>query len=253
MAAVVERGTSLPAVVVEEMFNLVKGKSSLAKLSPERPYAFNGNEFFTFSLDKEVDIVGESKPKSNGGGEVKSVVQRPVKFEYGMRVSDEFLYGTEEYRLDILRNFAEGAARKGARGLDIAAMHGVNPRTGEPSDLIGKNCLDKMAGTTIKYDAEAPDTNLDDAVAAVQAFDGDITGIAMAPWNPVFRLKLRKDRIRWMQLPAIICLPATARVLCRRMRCVAAKNGLLSFAKSTTLTGLLLRLINSANTGVMSA
>lgn len=181
MAAVVERGTSLPAVVVEEMFNLVKGKSSLAKLSPERPYAFNGNEFFTFSLDKEVDIVGESKPKSNGGGEVKSVVQRPVKFEYGMRVSDEFLYGTEEYRLDILRNFAEGAARKGARGLDIAAMHGVNPRTGEPSDLIGKNCLDKMAGTTIKYDADAPDTNLDDAVAAVQAFDGDITGIAMAP------------------------------------------------------------------------
>ena len=181
MANVIERGTMLPHVVVEEMFNLVKGHSSLAKLSPERPFAFNGNEWFTFTLDKEVDIVAESGPKSNGGGTVESVTSRPVKFEYGMRVSDEFLYGSEEYRLNILRNFAEGAARKGARGLDIAAIHGVNPRTGEPAETIGTNCIDKKAATKIAFDATAPDTNLDTAVAAVQALDGAVTGIAMAP------------------------------------------------------------------------
>lgn len=182
MANVLERGTMLPPRVVEEMFNLVKGHSALARLSAERPMAFNGNEWYTFTLDKEADIVNESGAKSNGGGTVESVTTRPVKFEYGMRVSDEFLYGSEEYRLNILQSFAEGAAKKISRGFDIAAMHGVNPRTGDPAtQSVGDNCFDKKAVTKIPYDAAAPDVNLDSAVTAIQGLDGEVTGIAMAP------------------------------------------------------------------------
>lgn len=181
MANVIERGTMLPPRVVEEMFSLVKGHSTLAKLSAERPIAFNGNEWYTFSLDKEADIVAESGAKTNGGGTVESVTTRPVKFEYGMRVSDEFLFGSEEYRLNILQTFAEAAAKKIARGFDIAAIHGVNPRTNDPAETVGTNCFDKKATTKVQYDQSAPDTNLDAAVAAVQALEGEVNGIAMAP------------------------------------------------------------------------
>ena len=101
MANVLERGTMLPAEIVSGMMNLVKGKSSLARLCEAVPVSFNGNDFFTFNFDNEVSIVGESEAKVNGGVTVAPVTVRPYKFEYGARVSDEFLYGGEEYQLNV--------------------------------------------------------------------------------------------------------------------------------------------------------
>ena len=182
MAEIITRGTMLPPQVVEQMFNAVRGKSALARLSSEKPMPFNGVEAFTFTLDKEADLVDENGAKSNGGATVTSIKMRPLKFEYGVRVSDEFLYGSEEYRLNILQNFAEGAARKLARGLDIAAMHKVNPRTGqEATSIDATNAFDTAVTTTTTFDQAAPDTALEGATAAVQAAERDVTGMAMAP------------------------------------------------------------------------
>ena len=181
MANVLTKGTLLPTEIEKEMFNLVRGKSSLANMSAERPIPFNGVTEFTFSLDKEVDIVGENGAKSNGGATVEQVVIRPIKMEYGTRVSDEFLKGTEEYRMEVLRKFAEGAAAKFARGLDIAAMHGVNPRTGEESDIVGTNCFDKKVTNTVPYVAASADANIDAAIAQVEAADAMANGIIIAP------------------------------------------------------------------------
>lgn len=182
MAEVLTRGTMLPAQIVDRMFSLVQGKSSLAKLSPEKPMAFNGIEAFVFNLDNEVDLVDENAPKSNGGATVTNKVMRPLKFEYGVRVSDEFLYGTEEYRMGILEQFAEGAAKKFARGLDIAAIHKYNPRTGQESTQIdATNAFDTAVTNTATYDASAPDTALSTATAMVQGADREVNGIALAP------------------------------------------------------------------------
>lgn len=181
MANVLTRGTMLPPRIVETMFSGVKGHSALARVTAQDPMAFNGNEYFVFDMDKEADIVGENLPKSNGGGTVTSVIARPVKFEYGMRVSDEFRYGTEEYRISVLERFAEGAARKFARGLDIGAFHGENPRTKAASQVIGDMHFDQKVQTTITYDATAPDTNLESAVATIQGADGEVNGLVMAP------------------------------------------------------------------------
>ena len=96
----------MPPVVTNQLFNLVRGKSSLARLSGSEPIPFNGETVFTFSLDKEVDLVGENAAKSNGGGTVAAIQMIPVKVEYGMRVSDEFRYGSDELRLQYLTAFA---------------------------------------------------------------------------------------------------------------------------------------------------
>lgn len=180
MANVLTRGTNLPTQIVSEMFSLVQGKSSLAKVAAAKPIPFNGTTEFTFTLDKEADIVAENGAKSNGGATVAPVVIRPIKFEYGTRVSDEFLYGTDEYRMDVLRQFAEGAAKKFARGFDIAAMHGVNPRTGTASTVVGTNNFDSLVtANTVTYVAGSADANIDAALA--QLGDVDANGAIISP------------------------------------------------------------------------
>ena len=180
MANVLARGNNLPPQIVSEMFSLVRGKSSLAKVAAAQPIPFNGVTEFTFSLDKEADIVAENGAKSNGGATYDPVTIVPVKFEYGMRTSDEFLYGTEEYRMNILRQFSEGAAKKFARGFDIAAIHGVNPRTGTASAVVGNNCFDlKVTANTVQYVAASADANIDAALA--QLGDVDANGIIISP------------------------------------------------------------------------
>ena len=180
MANVVAKGELLPPQIVTEMFNTVTGKSSLAKLSGQKPIPFNGQQLFTFSLDKEMDIVAENGAKSNGGATVAPKTIIPIKFEYGARFSDEFMYGTEEYRMDILRQFAEGAAKKCARGFDIAAFHGVNPRTGQTSAVVNGESFDQLVtANKVQYTAATCDQNIEAAIAMLG--DVDATGIAVSP------------------------------------------------------------------------
>lgn len=179
MAEILTRGNSMPTAVVEDMFNAVKGHSALAKLSTARPIAFNGSTVFVFNMDSEADIVAENGAKSNGGGTATAVNVVPIKMEYGMRVSDEFMRGAEEYRMRVTEDFVEGAARKFARALDIGAMHGLNPRTMTASAVIGENNIDAMLPEThaIGYAAGSESNNLEDALAKVEG----VNGIALAP------------------------------------------------------------------------
>ena len=130
MADVISKGTLFPEELIPELIQQTVGASALAKLCAAKPIPFNGQKEFTFTLDKEIDVVAENGAKTKGGATVAPVTIVPVKVEYGARVSDEFLYAAEDARLDILTSFAEGFARKVARGLDLMAFHGVNPRTG---------------------------------------------------------------------------------------------------------------------------
>ena len=183
MADVINRGSLLPPQVVADMFNKVGGHSALANLSNQMPIPFNGAQIMTFALDKEADIVAESGAKTKGGATVSSVTITPVKFEYGARVSDEFLYGSEEYKLNVLQQFADGAAKKFARGFDLAGFHGINPRTGTASAVVGTNNFDSAvaAANKVTYVAASADANIETAIALVEAADAELNGIAMDP------------------------------------------------------------------------
>lgn len=178
---VLSKGTLFPATLLTEVINTAKGKSSLAALSQQAPIPFNGVEQFTFSMDSEVDIVAENGAKSHGGVTIEPVKIVPIKFEYGARVSDEFMYASEEARIDMLSAFADGFARKIASGFDQAAMHGINPRTGNASAVVGTNNFDSLVTSTVQYSASAPDANLEAAIAAVEAADGEVSGYAISP------------------------------------------------------------------------
>ena len=124
--AVLSKNTMFDPVLVSDLITKVQGKSSLAALSAQVPIPFNGMKQFTFNMDSEIDIVAENGKKSAGGLTVQPVTVIPVKFEYGARISDEYWMASEEEKLDILQAFNDGFAKKVARGLDLAAFHGVN-------------------------------------------------------------------------------------------------------------------------------
>ena len=59
-------------------------------------------------------------------------------------------------------------------------MHGVNPRTGESSSVIGDNHFDAKATQSVDYTSATPDTNLEDAIKMLDGSDGDVTGLALS-------------------------------------------------------------------------
>ncbi len=172
-------GTNFPKELVTEMFNKVSGHSSIARLANQIPVAFSGNEIMTFSLDHEVALVAESGNKPAGDATLATVNVVPLKVVYQMRVTDEFMKCAEEKQLKYLEGFADGMAKKVARGLDIMAFHGLNPYDSTTSSLIGTNCIDRNAAVTLTtYTANSEEANLSAAIAAIG--DYDCTGVAMS-------------------------------------------------------------------------
>ena len=192
MGNTLQRSTLFTPELTNKMFTLVRGKSSLARLSGAEPMPFNGETVFTFNFDSEVNLVGESAAKSNGGATVAAVSMTPVKVEYGMRVSDEFKYGAEEIQLQYLQAFADGFAKKVARGLDIMAMHGVNPRTGNTADVLTNKNFDDLVSNKVEFDEANVNSNVETAINMIEAAEHEVTGMAMAPAMKTALAQLKK-------------------------------------------------------------
>ncbi len=179
MATELGKGTLFDTTLVKDLIDKVKGKSSLAVLSAQQPIPFNGIKQFTFTFDNEIDIVAENGKKTHGGISIEPQTIIPIKFEYGARISDEFLYASEEEQLDILKSFNDGFAKKVAKGLDIAGFHGLNPRTGSASTVVGTNNFDSKVTQTVDYTEATPDANIEAAIALVEGSENDVTGIVI--------------------------------------------------------------------------
>lgn len=183
--ATIKQGTMFPTTLVTDMFNLVKGHSSIAKMIPSAPIAFNGNTEFTFSMDKGVAVVGESAEKPAGDAKVTPVTIRPIKVVYQSRVSNEFIYASEEAKLNYLKAFADGFSKTLAKGLDLMIMHGTNPATGTASSaVIGNNHLDYVianydSGANVITATANPDADINGALDKVEDATGIIIGKTM--------------------------------------------------------------------------
>lgn len=207
------KGTLFDPVLVTDLVNKVQGESSIAKLAKQTPIPFNGQKEFIFTMDSEVDVVAESGKKSHGGVSLAPRTIVPIKIEYGARVSDEFMFAEQEARIGILKAFNDGFAKKAARGLDLMSFHGVNPRTGTASAVIGDNHFDEAVSQVVEAPLGVEDANgvVEDAIALVQGSGGDITGQAIAP---SFRSALAKQKdqqgnpmfpeLAWGNAPATI-------------------------------------------------
>lgn len=181
MATELSKGTLFDATLVTDLITKVKGASSLALLSSQTPIPFNGMKEFVFSMDSEIDVVAENGKKTHGGVTLEPVTIVPIKVEYGARISDEFMYASEEAKIDILKSFNDGFARKVAKGLDIMAFHGVNPRTGTASSVIGTNHFDSKVTQKVDFVEASANDNVESAIEMLTANEDTPTGMIMAP------------------------------------------------------------------------
>lgn len=193
---VLSKGTLFDPELVTDLINKVKGKSSLAVLSKQVPVSFNGNKIFTFTLDKDVDVVAENGKKSEGGVSVEPVKIIPIKIEYGARISDEFLFAADEEKINVLKAFNEGFAKKVARGLDLMAMHGVNPRTKLASTVIGTNHFDNLVSQKVVYTKAQVEENIESAIALVHGSNGVVSGMAMSTEMSSELAKLKANGVK---------------------------------------------------------
>lgn len=177
---VLERGTLFDPTLVKDLVSKVKGKSSLAVLSGQTPIPFNGKKEFVFTMDSEIDVVAESGKKTHGGISLAPRTIVPIKVEYGARVTNEFMYATEAEQISILEAFNDGFAKKVSRGLDLMAFHGVNPRSGAASTVIGTNHFDSLVTQSVTATANA-NADIESAVGVVQGAGGEVSALAIAP------------------------------------------------------------------------
>lgn len=177
-----QAGTLFKPELVKELISKVQGTSVLAQLSTQTPIPFNGTEQFIFNLEGDAQIVGEGKKKEAGEAKIEPVIIKPLKFVYQARISDEFLRASEEKQIEYMSLFTDGFATKIAQAFDIAALHGVEPKTLTDATFKDTNSFDGLVTTNVVTYAEAQiDANIEDAIQAVVATDNDVTGIAMSP------------------------------------------------------------------------
>ena len=177
-----KKGTLFNPELVSEIMNKVQGRSTLAKLSNQQPIPFNGTEQFIFNLEGNAQIVGEGELKGAGKAVITSKVITPLKFVYQARITDEFMHASDEKKLNFLKHYADGFAKKIAEAFDIAAIHGLEPKGLTDASFKATNSFDGLVtGNVVTYNAATIDSNIDDAVQAIVTTDNEVTGIAMSP------------------------------------------------------------------------
>lgn len=191
MAETLKMGTMFAPEIVKDVFSKVKGHSALVKLSQQIPVAFSGSDIFTFSMDDDVNIIAEGGVKPAGSLALAPVHVVPLKVEYGARITDEFMTATEEKQLDILSAFNDGYAKKIARGLDLMAMHGINPRDKKTSTLIGTNSFDTATGVSkVVHVAGSEEDEIETVAAAIGDYDMSGMSVSKAFASTLAKIKV---------------------------------------------------------------
>ncbi|HET5135018.1 TPA: phage major capsid protein [Streptococcus pneumoniae] len=175
-------GTLFKPEVVKQLISKVQGKSVLAKLSAQTPIPFNGVEQFIFNLEGNAQIVGEGEQKFGNKAKLTSKVIKPLKFVYQARITDEFKYASEEKQMNFLSAYMDGFAKKIAEAFDLAALHGLEPKTMTDASFRATNSFDGLiTGNIVNYAENHIDDNIDAAVQQIVAKGGEVTGIALSP------------------------------------------------------------------------
>ena len=76
----------------------------------------------------------------------------------------------------------DGFAKKIAEAFDLAALHGLEPKTMTDASFRATNSFDGLiTGNIVNYTEEHIDDNIDAAVQQIVAKGGEVTGIALSP------------------------------------------------------------------------
>lgn len=154
----------------------------IGSLTPDDPQIMVGStDFFTFTGTPKAELVGEGGNKSSMDGTPAKKTSKTYKVQLTYRFSDEVRYADEEYRLRLMETLAGRIATGVSRAIDLVAIHGVNPLTGEVAESVADYITKSGNGTVINSTSATPEVDLDAAAAALQGYGYAASGIALDP------------------------------------------------------------------------
>lgn len=193
MATIGTAPFELPEELVPGVWRKAQGGSVLAKLSGAEPQKFGIKQYIKLTGTPRAEVVGESVDKSQSNsafGPIRSV-QR--KLQVTQRFSQELKWADEDDQIGALSTMADLAGEALARGLDLVAIHGMNPLTGaaiagSPVKLLDTTNTVELTTAT----AATPDLAIEAAYALLLADSSTPDGIAFDP-SFAFSLATQRD------------------------------------------------------------
>jgi HK97 family phage major capsid protein len=154
----------------------------LSRLAPSLPQIKVGStDHFTFTGTPKAELVGEGANKSSNDGTPGKVTVTTYKVQVTYRFSQELMWADEDYQAGIVDALVGNVATALSRALDLIAIHGINPKTGEISASVS-NYFDKADNGVHRVVATGdPQTDLETAAADLQEDGYVATGIALDP------------------------------------------------------------------------
>jgi len=154
----------------------------LSRLTPGDPELKVGStDIFTFTGTPKAELVGESANKSSADGTPGKATVKTYKVQITYRMSNEVQWSDEDYQTQIVENLVANVATALSRALDLLAIHGVNPATGDVSASVSQYFTksgNNVNRVTTTADAQA---DIEAAASALQGAGYIATGIALDP------------------------------------------------------------------------
>ena len=155
--------------------------SQLAAADPE--IKVGDTNIFTFLDAAKAQLVGESGQKVSMDGKPTKATAKTYKVQITYRFSDEVKYEDEDYQIGLVDALVARVGEGLSRALDLIAIHGVNPITGQVSNLVSEY-LDKdgfLPEGHVITETSAKDANVRAMATALQTAGYNATAIAFDP------------------------------------------------------------------------
>lgn len=164
----------------------------LAALSPSMPDIKVGStDHFTFTATPKAELVGESASKSSQDGTPGKATVKTYKVQITYRFSNEVQWEDEDYQAGVIDGLVANVATALSRALDLVAIHGINPLTGEIASSV-TNYFDKAGNGVARVVATGDvQADLETAASDLQEAGYIATGIAL---DPVFAGQLARKK-----------------------------------------------------------
>lgn len=154
----------------------------LSRLAPQAPEIKVGaTDHFTFTGTPKAELVGESAQKSSMDGTPGKKTAKTYKVQVTYRYSNEVQWSDEDYQTGLIDGLVANIATALNRALDLIAIHGVNPATGEVAAQVSEYFTRTGNGVARVEAGTSADGDLEALAEALQGTGYIATGIGFDP------------------------------------------------------------------------
>lgn len=154
----------------------------LARLAGQDPEIKVGKtDMFTFTGTPKAELVAESGQKSNSNETPNKVTAQTYKVQITYRYTQEVLLLDGEGKVRIINALVGRMLVAISRALDLIAIHGINPLTGNVSDTVTNYLMKASFTNSVTIGAGGANGALKEAMGTLISAGYRPNGIAMDP------------------------------------------------------------------------